>query len=419
MKDNMEKYFKINRWDLNFILTMVGFGFFTSFVDSSVGSIAFRGFALLVALACLFKSKLQIPNNAYIKAFLFAFVYISAQVTVDFYLVDPNAALFSYSRMQSTLYNFGIVGIPMLAYMSGLKNIQWNKTLLITLLLMTITIGMGVRNTFSAEMTADGRFNMNARVSTLQFGDNAAYLVLLAVSMIMKSNLIKDIKLLRLISYAAVGLGIWGVAKAGSRGPLVGMSAGLMFLFMCLSKKGKIIIVMIACVASFGGLLSLKILESFAPALVRRFTETVEEGNLGNRDILFDIALQKFSDGINWLIGTNPYYLELKEFSSCHNMYLEMLVGTGVIGFVFFLYSTLGLGVKGFINRYRLSQMPEVYFLFALLFFNIARGMSGIMVISNPILAFSVIGASFYNKKQKIRSINSCYNNICMEIIKD
>lgn len=397
----MKSLFSLNIWDLNFILTLVGFGFFTTFVDSSLGSIAFRGFALLVALLCLLKSKLKIPNNAYIKLFLFTFVYISTQVTIDFYLLDPSAALFSYSRMQSTLYNFGIVGIPMLAFMSGLKNIQWNKTLLITLLLMTITIGMGIRNTFSAEMTADGRFNMNARVSTLQFGDNAAYLAILAVSMIMNSQIVKDVKWLRLISYGAIGLGIWGVAKAGSRGPLVGMCAGLMFLFMCLSKKSKSIIVMIACGATFGGLFSLKIMESFAPALVQRFTETVEDGDLGNRDILFDRALQNFSEGCNWLIGSNPYYLELKEFSSCHNMYLEMLVGTGVIGFIFFIYSTLGLGAKGFMNRYKLTQMPEVYFLFALLFFNIARGMSGIMVIANPILAFSVIGAAYMLQRKE------------------
>lgn len=158
---------------------------------------------------------------------------------------------------------------------------------------------------------------------------------------------------------------------------------------------------MIACGATFGGLFSLKIMESFAPALVQRFTETVEDGDLGNRDILFDRALQNFSEGANWLIGINPYYLELKEFSSCHNMYLEMLVGTGVIGFIFFIYSTLGLGAKGFMNRYKLTQMPEVYFLFALLFFNIARGMSGIMVIANPILAFSVIGAAYMLQRKE------------------
>ena len=82
-------------------------------------------------------------------------------------------------------------------------------------------------------------------------------------------------------------------------------------------------------------------------------------------------------------------------------MYLEMLVGTGVIGFIFFIYSTLGLGAKGFMNRYKLTQMPEVYFLFALLFFNIARGMSGIMVIANPILAFSVIGAAYMLQRKE------------------
>lgn len=396
MRDNMKSFFSLNRWDWNFILTMVGFGFFTTFVDSSLGSIAFRGFALIVALLCLKKTKIQIPKNAYIKAFLFVFVYISLQVTVDFYLLDSNAAYYSYTRMQSTLYNWGIVGIPMLAFMSGFKNIQWDKTLVVLLLLLTITVGLGVRNTFSSEMTNDGRFNMNARVSTLQFGDNAAYLVILGLSIILKSGTVKDFKILRLISYIAVVLGVWGVAKAGSRGPLVGMCAGVLFLYMCISKKGKGLLALILCIVLSSGLLNMKVLESFAPALVKRFADTVEDGDLGNRDILFDAAMQKFSEGINWLIGSNPYYLELKEFSSCHNMYLEMLVGTGVIGFVVFLYSTVGVGCMGYIRRRQLVKRPEAFFLFGLLFFNLARGLSGIMVIANPILAFSVIGAAYY-----------------------
>lgn len=95
------KYLKINLWDLNFILTMVGFGFFTTFVDSSAGSIAYRGFALLVALVCLLKSMFRFPDNKYIKAFLFTFAYITLQVTIDFYLIDNTAVLFSYSRLQS------------------------------------------------------------------------------------------------------------------------------------------------------------------------------------------------------------------------------------------------------------------------------------------------------------------------------
>lgn len=397
----MKDFLKINIWDLNFILTLVGFGFFTTFVDSSLGSIAFRGFVLIVALLCLMKTKIRIPRNAYIKAFLFVFVYISLQVTIDFYLLDSNAAYYSYSRMQSTLYNWGIVGIPMLAFMSGFKNIQWDKTLVIILLLLTITVGFGVRNTFSSEMTNDGRFNMNARVSSLQFGDNAAYLVILGLSMILKSVVVKEFKILRLISYIAVVLGVYGVAKAGSRGPLVGMCAGVLFLYMCISKKGKGLIALVFCVVLSTGLLNMKVLESFAPALVRRFTETMEDGDLGNRDLLFDAAIQKFSEGCNWLIGSNPYYLELKEFSSCHNMYLEMLVGTGIIGFIVFLYSTIGIGYLGYIKRKHLANLPEVYFLFGLLFFNLARGMSGIMVIANPILAFSVIGAAYMLQRKE------------------
>lgn len=395
------KYLKINIWDLNFILTMVGFGFFTTFVDSSAGSIAYRGFALLVALVCLLKSMFRFPDNKYIKAFLFTFAYITLQVTIDFYLIDNTAVLFSYSRLQSTLYNFGIVGIPMLAFLCGIKKIQWETALTVLLMLMIFTVGVGIKNTFSSEMTTDGRFNMNARVSTLQFGDNAAYLVLLSTAMLMRSKVVKDKVFLRVLSCAAIGLGVWGVAKAGSRGPLVGMCAGLMFLFVCLSKKAKTAVITTFTVVLFGGFVSFKALETFAPALVQRFTETVEDGDLGNRDILFEQALSKFSEGLNWLIGTNPYYLEIKEFSSCHNMYLEMLIGTGVIGFAIFLYSTLGVGCLGLVKHKLLPKIPEVSFLFALLFFNLARGMSGIMVIANPILAFSVIGAAFFIKYAK------------------
>ena len=65
MRDNMKSLFSLNIWDLNFILTLVGFGFFTTFVDSSLGSIAFRGFALLVALLCLLKSIVVFTTDYY------------------------------------------------------------------------------------------------------------------------------------------------------------------------------------------------------------------------------------------------------------------------------------------------------------------------------------------------------------------
>lgn len=76
-------------------------------------------------------------------------------------------------------------------------------------------------------------------------------------------------------------------------------------------------------------------------------------------------------------------------------MYREMLVGIGITDFIFFLYSTIRISCIEYIRRKQLTKRPEAYFLFGLLFFNIARGLSGIMVIANPILAFSVIGTAY------------------------
>ena len=49
----------INIWDLNLVLTIVGFPVFTMLVTTSWSSIAFRGIAVLVALMSLVKTKIH------------------------------------------------------------------------------------------------------------------------------------------------------------------------------------------------------------------------------------------------------------------------------------------------------------------------------------------------------------------------
>ena len=94
----MKEFLKINRWDLNLILTIIGFPFFTTLISDSTASIVYRGFALLVALMCLCKTGVQIVRSGTVRSFLFVLLYVSIQAL--FGLFFGEYADFPYSEVK-------------------------------------------------------------------------------------------------------------------------------------------------------------------------------------------------------------------------------------------------------------------------------------------------------------------------------
>ena len=400
----MKDFLKINRWDLNFILTMAGFPFINVWISNSAASIAYRAFALGVALMCLLKTGVRITHTSVVRLFLIVLLYVSIQALFSVFLGEYSYYPHSAVKYMFLLFNVGILWVPLLAFVSGFSKIKWNKSIFYTFILLFITIlhaNLGIEN---AEVSTSGRYNMG-RLSTLIFGDNGTYLVLVATSLLAtrKAWLTKYNSLVIAFLIFAVLVGLFGVLKAGSRGPFVGCMCGIFFLVFCMQKRDRMVLLASIVILIVSGAFSLAKIERFAPALYARFMWTVEDGDTSGRDELFEEAIAKFED--NPIFGTNPISLSSTQFTTCHNVYLEILEGGGVFIFAIFLYSFLRV-TKGSIRiRKILLQHSGFLFLFSLFFCNIGRGLSGIMFTSHPIYAIAFTGCGiilYYAKKGEL-----------------
>lgn len=391
--------FKI--WDLNLVLTIVGFPVFTMLIGTDWSGIAFRGLALFVALLSLLKTGIHLPESKLTKLFLFLLLYESVQMWIDFYFGEYANTPFVYSRMQAMLFNIGVVWMPVLAVCSSLKIMNWRAIMWMAFVLLGFSVLKGDLSSIGAELTVDGRVNMSDKISPISYGDYSAFMVFLSTSLLLKyrNNDIKLFSPIPLLLIIGIFAGVYGVAKAGSRGPLVGLTFGFLFLFLSFPSKWKNISVLTLIIAIFTGALSMGLIEEFAPALVARFTQTLEDGDTGNRDVLFDLAMKKWEG--HHLLGTNCIYLEYTEFSSYHNMYVDAFLATGIIGGLLYCYSIIKLALKAYFYKYKTFFVPSGYFFVALFLFHVGRGLSGIMIIANAQIVVSFIIAVYFLSMRK------------------
>lgn len=387
----LKKYLKINRWDLNFILTMIGFSFFCSLISNSTASIAYRVFALLVALMCLWKSGFKITKSRTAKLYLFALFYVSIQALIGVFWGEYADFMYSMVKYNFLLFNVGVLWIPLLAFICGFDKIQWEKVIPWTFFLMFITVVKADLGTFTAEIPVSGRYDMG-RLSPLAFGDNGSYLVLMSAAFLATRDSWLSSRKIPIIVVLVVAIlaGLFGLFIAGSRGPFVGCITGLLFLIYVLRSKDRKILITLIIVLMFSGVISLSKFENFAPTLYWRLTATIEDNDMSGRDILFEESFEKFQD--NMILGSNPVTLETEQFSTCHNVYLETLQGGGIVIFMFFVCAFLSVAFGSLKIRGHLLQHTGYLFLFLLFFYNIGRGLSGIMLTSNAIYSFSFIG---------------------------
>lgn len=398
------KNFSINIYELNVILIMIGFQFFSFILTDSFGSIIYRGLALGIACLCLLKTKSSYKKYDGIKPyFLFLLIFI-LRTCFDLYLGEWSDTQYPAVRTQCLLYCWGIVFIPVLAFYRSFDKIRWIRCLWVLFFLTLIMLMYSIVGISDAKMTVDGRYNMNDKISTITFGDLGGYFLILTCS------LWSFDKRKILIPFYAIGVAvaITAIAKAGSRGPLVSSVFALLFYWLRSSSKTKILSIIAALgVVIFAGVAFVNLLEDFAPSLYIRMMNTIVEGDTGNRDILMDIAINKFINSP--ILGDCWVKLEPREFSSCHNVYMDTFVCLGFFGGLFMVCYMLQLLIK--VWKLRKEKLPiEALFIFGLFLFNCMRGLTGIMLVQNTIFSFSIIGVAILVKKHYASNINYRYD---------
>lgn len=399
------KDIKFNIFDLNFILAIAGFPIVTSLLPF-VPSVPYRGFALLVTLICLFKTGFHFPSGSRIfNAFLLIFTLVHFRVLLELFMESGLSGGYLYARNFCFLFTFGVTFLPTLSVMASFDRMNWKTVLWVLCILLFLVIVSGIRgmnDMLPGELDSQ-RVSLNERQSTLAFGDNSCYLVILATSLLVSFQTVTSITIKRII-YLFLSLciiaGFYGVSKAGSRGPFLSMVWGLIAIFFTMKVRGKgfSILALFVIVVIFG--LNISSFEKFAPVLFERLTLTVQDGDLSGREILFQQALKTISE--NPILGGNPICLENGAFSTCHNGYLDVGLSLGVIGFVAYIILNFSLFIRT-IKGDHYSYNPLYYFSVTFFFASTMRAMSGAGPIHNSTYAIAIGLACTiltYNSKQ-------------------
>ena len=284
---------KFNIHDLNFILTFAGFAIFTSMTDS-ISSVAYRIFALVIAFLSLASSRFRFSRLPRPLVFLLVLMLV-LDVKTGIHLLTETGA-YTASRNLALLFVFFITLLPVLAFASSYKKIHWMPTLVVLEILLFFTVSQGYLSTRGMDIT---RFDLNARQSTLAFGDNSGYLLLLSFCLFRfvrntRNKLTRSIFQILLI--VAMIVSVLGIARAGSRGPFLAAIMGALFIFFALQMRKQFGTVMLALSFIFMFGISSTKLEEFAPVLFSRMTDTIEEGDSSGRDVLFAHALEKMKE---------------------------------------------------------------------------------------------------------------------------
>lgn len=389
-----------NIHDLNFILTFAGFAIFTSITDT-IPSVVYRAFALVVALLCIAYQKFKLPKLPIALKVLLLFVVI-LDIKISLHLLLDSSIVFKESRNLALLFIYGITLIPVLAFVFGYKRINWRTTLVVLELLLFFTILRGYM--MSLDVVEEGRMSLNVRQSTLAFGDNSGYLFLLSICLLNYSAAMVTEKskllLWRVFLVTAMVISIFGLARAGSRGPFVATVMAFLFVIVTLKIKKQVSVLLFFVI--FVGVFEItnKTLEQFAPVLFARMTNTIEEGDTSGRDVLFEQAIQKMEESP--IMGGNPIILGRDSMTSYHNGFLDVGVCLGYAGFFFYICFSLWMVYTIFTNRHLIKSL-SVLFLSGMYFFSVTRTMSGAGLVMNPNFLLSVVCACIISVNIKKR----------------
>lgn len=380
---------RFNIHDLNFLLTFVGFSFITS-LGEFIPSIGYRAFALGVAIVCLLSQPLNFKGLPLCLK-LFVLLLILLDLKTSFHLLTTQTFYIS-SRNQALLFIFGVTFIPVLAFISGYNRIHWDICLVVLEFLLVFVVAQGLlSSTYETEI----RVSLNRRQSTLAFGDNSGYLLVLSLCLLFRMRRFKS-KLWRIISMCfllgAIVMSFYGFARSGSRGPFLAAIVGALFIIFSLNIRKQIHVFLLGIVLIICSGVTLATLQRFAPVLYSRMEASIEEGDSSGRDILIQNAVDIISD--HPFLGGNPIILYPDEFTTYHSGYLEVGVALGVIPFLCYLFLT-GWLLFGVFLRRRFLYPAHLLFFAAMLFLSAVRALTGAGLLSNANYTMSIAAACF------------------------
>lgn len=375
----MKRNFNLS--DLVFLLIFIGFSFFTTFSPIDDVSIAYRAFVVMIGLLCIFRNRNQhIALGKPLKLLFTIMVLMTIKVVYHLYLGELALKPVDHSRNMTMLFAFGVVWVPIIALIRGSKSLDREVLCYILLIALLMMITKGLMTAMDANV--EGRFELNKRQSTLAFGDKGAMLAIISASFIAMISTVRSNwrKIILILSIGGLIIGIMGVLKAGSRGPMISGITAVAFVFTVMRFRTKIYIVLATCLSFVFGIVSVNMIYSFAPVIFARMNNTIEDHDTSGRDVLFEEALDKMSN--NPILGDNPFAMEPGGYDTYHNVYLDVGATLGLICFTLFVGLTIYLLIKTISTAHQHKSVFSLFIL-AMFWFFAVRGLTGVFLLSN------------------------------------
>jgi hypothetical protein len=333
-------YFTAN---LNAILLLVGYAFFTSLIfgvsdnlsaaEIRLYSILYRAFALSIAiLTIMLNFRVPLLKSSSVKWYFILWFLFSCRIIYDLFLrpseINPSDTSYFYQ------YIFGGILIPTLAIYMSHKRLDLRKIYYAVFFILIWVVTKGVIANLDLFSSGFGRVNMNIAQSTLSFGVFGAVLSLLSYSMLAARGFNYKFKIVALI---ALFLGVFAIGMAGSRGPLFGLVLSILIPFFFKNSYSVIkSILFLSVFTLLFGTVFLELIKNFLPVIYERTYDTVVNFSLGGRESIFIEAVNQIIE--NPFLG-DWFLLDRDDSTSiAHNAFLQAGMSLGVLGIFLNVY---------------------------------------------------------------------------------
>ncbi|MCM1140876.1 MAG: O-antigen ligase family protein [Muribaculum sp.] len=378
---------KINIETINFLLIFIGFPIFTAFISNSAASVAYRGLACMVGLVCIARNIHQwnmLRRNKPLIFFIIIYALLTLKIVYEMEFGEDAFTPYTNSKMQLMLFVFGIGWIPFLGAILGYSRVDKEKVLRLSTICLLLLMLYGIVKK-NINTGATGRISLTEHQSSLAFGDNAGYLVILSVASYfypIKRKIIDNS-----LAIAGFVVGFYAMLIAGSRGPVISAVCAVIFIFATLRTgiKFKYGVIFASAILISG--VGVETIQEISPVLYDRMNSTIESGDTSGRDILFVRAWDKIMESP--IIGSNPIILGNNGFVGYHNVYLTTGVGLGIFGFVAYILFLVYLSGQS-INLIKSKLSTWDIVIMALLWFSIVRGITGINMVTNCLYSVTI-----------------------------
>jgi hypothetical protein len=333
--------------NLNVIIILTGYPLVTTIFIPLFGSvegstqlvtIPFRLFSLGITIITLVLNyNKSTKYSLALKLFIFFWILVLLRMFYDLEIRTDIVIPVIFSR-QVWIFAVLLCFIPMISLIKSINAIDFDLCLKyiyrIFFIILIISYLTSVRDA-SSEERVDGNLALN----TISYGLVACSASIISIYLLAKknNNLLK--KIIYVFSFV---LGIYVAIRSGSKGPILGLIL-IFFLWVAFKLKSKTIGYFL-----FGGFLFIlfvlkdfiiQLVGIFSPVLAFRFLDTLS----GN-----DMSAIERQDSYLWFynkIIDSPVYgsqfarLQNGEFPGyAHNIFLDILLGFGIIGLVIFLF---------------------------------------------------------------------------------